>query len=76
MSLNIDSVVSDVGGSMMSILVGSWYDRAGRYVTISSDLSSDNDWELTSFISVSTSSKNGGSTSMTVWFSAGGNGGY
>ena len=74
--MNIGSVVSGVGGSMMSILVGSWYDGVDRSMTISADPSSDNDWELMSFISVSTSSRNGGSTSMTVWFSAGGNGGY
>ena len=43
MSLNIGSVVSGVGGSMMSILVGSWYDGVDRSMTISADPSSDND---------------------------------
>ena len=74
--MNIGFVVSCMGWSMMSMLVGSWGDGVGRYMTISEDLSSDGDWELMCFISVSTSSRNGGSTSITVWSSAGSNGGY
>ena len=33
---------------MMGILVGSWDDGVGKSVTISVDLLSDGDWELTS----------------------------
>ena len=76
MSLNIGFAVSSVGGSMIGILVGYWDDKADIFVTISIDLSSDDDWELMSFIPGSTSSKNGGSTSLNVWSSVGGNGGY
>ena len=43
-------------------------------MTISVCVSSDGDWELMSFISGSTASKKGGSTSMTVWLSTRGNG--
>ena len=76
MSFNIYSVVSRVRWSMMGISVGSWYDGIGRSMTINAGFSSDDNWELISFILGSTSSRNGGSTSLFVWFSTGGNGGY
>ena len=66
MSLNTCSIVSHVRLSMMIILVDSWGDGVGRSVTISADLLSDGDCELMCFISVSTSSRNRGSTSMTL----------
>ena len=75
-SLNTSSIVSCMRWSMLSILAGSWDDRVGRYMTISADLLSDSDWELMSFISVLTPSKNGWRTSLTVWSSTEGNGWY
>ena len=66
MSLHTCPIVSHVRLSMMSILIDTWGDRVGRSVTISADLLSDGDCELMCFILVSTSSRNGGSTSMTV----------
>ena len=76
MSLDTGSIVSCMGRYMMNILVGSWNYGVGRSVTISEGVSSDGDWELMILISVSTSSRNGGSTSMTVWSATGGSGGY
>ena len=76
MSLNTGYIVSRMGWSMMSILVGSWDDGVDRSVTINTSVSSDGDWELTNCISVSISSRNRGRTSMTVWSLIGGNGGY
>ena len=75
-SLNTSFVVSCMEWYMMSTLVGSWGDGIGRSVTISADLSSDDDWHLMSFIAVLTSSRTGWSTSLSVWFSTRGNGGY
>jgi len=42
-SLNIGSVVPGVGGFILSILVGSWGDGAGRSVTVSVDFLSSGD---------------------------------
>ena len=76
MSLNTDSIVSCMEWSMMSMLAGSRDDGVDRSMRINAGVSSDGDWELMIFVSVSTSSRNGGTTSMTFWSSTGGNGGY
>ena len=76
MSLDTGSVVSRMEWYMMSILVGSMDDGVDRSVTIIEVFSSDGGWELMSFISISTSSRNERSTSMTVWSATGGSGGY
>ena len=76
MSLNTGSIVSCMGWYIMSMLACSRDDRVDRSMTINAGVSSDSDWELMIFISVSTSSRNGGSTSMTCWSSIGGYGGY
>ena len=76
MSLNKGSIVSCIGWSIIGILTGSSGDGVDRSMTINTSVLSDGDWELIIFISVSTSSRNGGSTSMTFWSSTGGNRGY
>ena len=76
MSLNTDSIVSCMKWSMMSMLAGSRDDGVDKSMTINAGVSSDGDWELMIFISVSTSSRNRDSTSMTIWSSTGGNGDY
>ena len=76
MNLSTGSIVSRIEWSMMGILVGSWDDGVDKSVTINTSVSSDGDWELTSLISGWTASKNGRSTSMTIWSSTEGSGGY
>ena len=76
MILNTGYIVSCMGWSMMSILVGSRYDGVERSMTINAGVSSNGDWELMNCISVSISSKNGGIASVTVWSLIGSNGGY
>ena len=76
MSLNTCSAVSRMILSMMGILVGSWDDGVDKSVTIHTSVSSDGDWELTSYILGWIASKNGGSTSMTIWSSTEGSEGY
>ena len=76
MSLTTGYIVSCMGWSMMSMLAGSRDDGVDKSMTINAGVSSDGDWELMIFISVSTSSRNRDSTSMTIWSSTGGNGDY
>ena len=76
MSLDTGSIVSCMGKYMMGVLVGSWDDGLGRSVTISKCVSSNSDWELMNLILISTSSRNGWSTSMNVWSATGVSGGY
>ena len=59
MSLDTGSIVSYIGWYMMS--------RIGRYMTINEGVLSDGNWELTSLISVSTSTRNRESTTIVVW---------
>ena len=76
MNLSAGSIVSRMRWSMMGILVGSWDDGVDKSVTINTSVSSDGDWELASYILGWTASKNGGSTSMSIWSSTEGSGGY
>ena len=76
MSLDTGSIVSCMGIYMMTVLVGSLDDGVGRSVIISKGVSSDGDWELMNLISISTSPRNGWSTSMNVWSATGVSGGY
>ena len=76
MNLSAGSIVSRMGWFIMGILVGSWDDGVDKSVTIHTSVSSDGDWELTSYILGWIASKNGGSTSMTIWSSTEGSEGY
>ena len=76
MSLDTGSIVSCMEKYMMTVLVGSLDDGVGRSVIISKGVSYDGDWELMNLISISTSSRNGWSTSMNVLSATGVSGGY